>query len=184
MSDSTTDSEVDATLYDPPAQNAEEFDVEESQEELHLEISMELANQLLEVAQHLGLHPSIVASRAIGFICDEVELVDEDDLSSGALIQKYQSRLDMLHSASLDVAPDGDADESTQSFTWSDVDALIQEAERASQKQEDVYLGEDEGSGNDAFTPSPDVPTASLNEEDIPTDEEDLSSDRESADEN
>ena len=174
MSDSTTDAEADATLYDPPATNAEDFDAEEAQEQLDLEISTELASQLLEVAQHLGLHPSIVASRAIGFICDEVELVEEDSLNSGALIQKYQSRLDMLHSANYDVKQEGETDDSTESFTWDDVEALIQEAERASQAQEDVYLGEEDGAENDAFTPAPDVPTASLNEDDIPTNEDDV----------
>ena len=177
MSDSTTDSEADATLYDPPAENAENLDPDESQEELDLEISTELANQLLEVAHHLGLHPSIVASRAIGLICDEVELVEEDDLSSGALIQKYQSRLDMLHSAEFDVKQEPEADDSTESFTWKDVEALIQEAERASEEKEGVYLGEEEETEDDSFTPAPDVPTASLNEDDIPTDEDDVSSD-------
>jgi len=172
MSDSTTDSEADATLYDPPAEKAEAFDPEEAREELDLEISTELASQLLEVAHHLGLHPSIVASRAIGFICDEVELVDED-VDSGALIQKYQSRLDMLHSDNYDVTQEGDTSDATESFTWDDVEALIQEAER-SQEQEDVYFGEEEGTENDAFTAAPDVPTASLNEDDIPTDEDDV----------
>jgi len=171
MSDSTTDAEADATLYDPPSENAEAFDPDESREELDLEISTELASQLLEVAQHLGLHPSIVASRAIGFICDEVELVDED-VDSGALIQKYQSRLDMLHSADYDVTQEGDASD-TGAFTWDDVEALIQEAER-SQEEEDVYFGEEDGTENDAFTAAPDVPTASLNEDDIPTDEDDV----------
>ena len=172
MSDSTTDSEADATLYDPPAENAETFDPDESREELDLEISTELASQLLEVAQHLGLHPSIVASRAIGFICDEVELVEED-VNSGALIQKYQSRLDMLHSAEYDVKQD-EPDDPTESFSWEDVEALIQEAERASEVKDGVYLGEEEETENEAFTPAPDVPTASLNEDDIPTDEDEV----------
>ncbi|PSQ97204.1 MAG: hypothetical protein BRD55_02660 [Bacteroidetes bacterium SW_9_63_38] len=171
MSNSTPSSEADATLYDPPDEHAAEFDAEQEQEELDLEISTELANQLLEVARHLGLHPSIVASRAIGFICDEVELVEEDALNSGDLIQKYQSRLDMLHSAG--VKQDTETDDPTDSFSWEDVEELIQEAERASEEKDGVYLGEEEETENESFTPAPDEPTASLNKDDIPTDEDD-----------
>lgn len=100
---STTDSEDDATLYDPPEEAGEVLEDREDEEELHLELPPELAQRLMEVAQHVGISPSMVAARAIDIVCDEIGLVEQQDLTTGTLIQKYQTRLDLIHTLDFDV---------------------------------------------------------------------------------
>jgi hypothetical protein len=118
------------TLYDPSEEKTEEIEEEADEEELILDIPQELARQLLEVALHLGLSPSVVASRAIDMICEEVGLVEDDDLSSGTLIQKYQTRLDLLHTLNFDVESETEDDEET-SEGWDAVDRIIETGEQS-----------------------------------------------------
>lgn len=127
MSDDAAQSESDATLYDPPTEETEPFTPDGSEEELELEIPKSLAKQLREVALHLGLPPSMVASRAIGMICNEIGIIDEEELSSGEMIQKYQTRLDILHTIKEHTEAESEEDE----FTWEAVDEIIEQAEQA-----------------------------------------------------
>lgn len=128
MGDDPSEPDPDAdepSLYDPPSDGGEQLNPEaaESHEVLHLEIPRALAQQLLEVATHLGLTPSIVASRAIDLVCDEIGTVDDDPLSTDTLLQQYQARLDLLHV--LEQA--GAEDEGEPS--WDAVEEIIQAAE-------------------------------------------------------
>lgn len=101
--------------------------------ELELDLPRELAEQLSDVATHLGLSPSIVASRAIDMVCDEVGLVKDRELSSTTLIEKYQTRLDLLHSLDYRLdSPDESSGGQTQeagadadTYDWDDVDSII-----------------------------------------------------------
>jgi len=99
------------------------------EEELRLDIPRELATRLMEVALHLGLTPSLVASRAIELVCEEVGLVQDNDISSDALIEKYQTRLDLLHR--LDYDPEDE--EPDDEFDWGQVDEIIQTGEETRQ---------------------------------------------------
>ncbi len=128
MSSSSPQSEREAefSLYDPPPAGEEDLDNEENDSEiLHLDISRELAQRLLEVATHLGLTPSIVASRAIDLVCDEIGTVEGEALSTGTFIQQYQAQLDLLHA--LEEAASGEEEEEP---SWEAVDEIIQAAER------------------------------------------------------
>lgn len=131
MGDTLSDRQSDPTLYDPPDGEQRNVSEETEEEELRLEIPRELATHLMEVALHLGLTPSLVASRAIEMVCDEVGLVQESDLSSDALIEKYQTRLDLLHSLDYDLEQDEDTEESEESFSWDQVDEIIETGEEA-----------------------------------------------------
>jgi hypothetical protein len=121
---SEVDTEAERSLYDPPADEGErlDLDTEEEHEVLHLDIPRDLARQLLEVATHLGLTPSQVASRAIDLVCDEIGTVDDDPLSTDTLIQQYQARLDLLH-----ILEEAGFEEEEPS--WEAVDEIIQAAE-------------------------------------------------------
>ncbi len=132
MSDDSAQSDADATLYDPPPGTAEAFTPDGPEEELQLEIPRSLAKQLREVALHLGLPPSLVASRAIDMICNEIGIIDKQELSSGEMIQKYQNRLDILHTIKEHTETENDPDE----FTWEAVDKIIEQAERTKAAQE------------------------------------------------
>lgn len=141
MSGSRSTSSSESTLYDPPDRGTEAVPEEEGEVELELDVPPELAERLNEVATHLGLSPSMVATRAIGMVCDEVGLVQDTDLSSTTLIQKYQTRLDLLHSLdySLDPPSDaaGDPEEGgpgAEAYDWDDVDGII---ERVTDSQEE-----------------------------------------------
>lgn len=107
-----------------------------SEVELDLELPRNLAEQLSEVASHLGLSPSIVASRAVQMICNEIGLTQDDNLSSTTLIQKYQTRLDLLHALDYDLDPESKADNGEfetapgeangdEDYDWQDVDNII-----------------------------------------------------------
>lgn len=124
------------TLYDPPSGDEDHVPEDNAEVELDLELPRNLAEQLSEVASHLGLSPSIVASRAVQMICDEIGLTQDADLSSTTLIQKYQTRLDLLHALDYDLDPESEADdgeaETTPSkantdddYDWQDVDNII-----------------------------------------------------------
>lgn len=184
MSTNPSESDADPTLYDPPAEHAETSRPEEDDNTLALEIPKELASQLLEVAQHLGLHPDIVAARAVGLICDEVGLVEDEDLSSGALIQKYQSRLDLLHSIEYDIqeevarAEEERGETSDEEFGWDAVDQIIEEGTRSAPDGQAPSLADGdadpEGAGDDhEETFTPELPTAELDQDEIPTEEDD-----------
>jgi hypothetical protein len=130
---STSVSEPDPeepTLYDPSEERTEEIQEDDDEEQLHLDIPQDLARQLLEVSLHLGLSPSVVAARAIDMICEEVGLVENEDLSSDTLIQKYQTRLDLLHTLDFDVEAQTEDDEET-SEGWDAVDRIIETGEQA-----------------------------------------------------
>lgn len=121
---SDTDPDATASLYDPP-ESGEDLELEPTtdHEVLHLDIPQDLARRLLEVATHLGLTPSMVASRAIELVCDEVGTVDDDALSTDTLLQQYQARLDLLH-----VLEEAGAAKGEQP-SWDAVDDIIQAAE-------------------------------------------------------
>lgn len=184
MSPNPSESDADPTLYDPPAEHAETSRPEEDGNPLALEIPKELANQLLEVAQHLGLNPEIVASRAVGLICDEVGLVDNEGLTSGALIQKYQSRLDLLHNIEYDIqeevarAEEEFGERSNEEFGWDAVDQIIEEGARSAPDGRAPSLakgdpGEEAADEEYEETFTPELPTAELDQDEIPTDEDD-----------
>lgn len=125
------DSDDPSSLYDPPSEEGyddvdrlADEEVDEDHEVLHLDIPKDLARQLLEVANHLGLTPSLVASRAIGLVCDEIGTVDDDPLSTNTLIQQFQARLDILH-----VLEEADVEEEKDP-TWEEVDEIIQAAKQ------------------------------------------------------
>lgn len=130
MSPSTPDpeAEADSSLYDPPVEEGEELDSEASEghDVLHLDIPKDLARRLLDVATHLGLSPSMVASRAIDLVCDEIDTVNESALSTDTLIQQYQARLDILHTLEKE---DASMEEEGEADPWAAVDQIIQKAE-------------------------------------------------------
>lgn len=131
MGDPPSNRQAGTTLYDPPPGEQKEVSEGTEEEELRLEIPQELATRLMEVALHLGLTPSLVASRAIELVCDEVGLVQEEDLSSNTLIEKYQTRLDLLHSLDYDVEQEDQDDRPEESFSWDQVDEIIETGEEA-----------------------------------------------------
>ena len=125
----SSDQDEDVSLYNPPDDGEEvASDASSDHEMLHLDLPKELARQLLEVATHLGLSPSIVASRAIDLVCDEIATVDESALSTDTLIQQYQARLDILHTLE---ATSGDEERGTEETDdpWAAVDQIIENAE-------------------------------------------------------
>lgn len=128
MSTSDPDSK-DPTLYDPSEEKTEEIEGSTAEQEMCLDIPQELASRLLEVSVHLGLNPSVVASRAIDLICDEIGLVEDQDLSSDTLIQKYQTRLDLIHTLDFDVETQSSEDD--QEEGWEAVDRIIEAGERS-----------------------------------------------------
>jgi len=133
MSETCSTSSSENTLYNPPDGTVEAAPEEEGEVELELEVSPELAEKLSDVATHLGLSPTIIASRAIGMVCDEVGLVQDGDLSSATLIQKYQARLDLLHSLDYSLDPPDPTEEEAAdggpdagAYDWEDVDSIIE----------------------------------------------------------
>jgi hypothetical protein len=141
MSDSRSTPASDNTLYDPPERSTESVPEKEGEVELELELSPELAEQLSDVATHLGLSPSIIAARAIDMVCEEVGLVKDRELSSTTLIQKYQTRLDLLHSLdySLEVDPSEEEAQAggsdSEAYDWDDVDNIIGRVTEASDEE-------------------------------------------------
>lgn len=124
-------SDENPSLYDPPVGEGEEIDLtSDDEEELHLELPRDLAGQLMKVASHLGLSPSMVASRAIDMVCDEIGIVEEQELTTGTLIQKYQTRIDLLHTLDFDPGedPNGDGEGAPG---WDAVDEIIAAGEEA-----------------------------------------------------
>lgn len=100
---SDPDRETEITLYNPSSEEAEELEPGSfDQNVLDIEIDQSLAERLLEVSQHLGLNPTIVASRAIDLVCEEIGTLDEDwrddedEFGTVTLIQRYQARVDLL----------------------------------------------------------------------------------------
>jgi hypothetical protein len=135
MSDSSSDpseEERQPSLYNPPDDEGEALDLDgaDDHEVLHLDIPSSLASRLLEVAHHLGLTPSTVASRAIDLVCEEIGTIDDEPLSSDTLIQQYQARLDILHILE-------DAGEREDDYTWEAVDEIIKAAEQGGDDGED-----------------------------------------------
>lgn len=128
---SESDPQSESTLYNPPTKEAVHVASHDEEERLHLELPEDLARRLLDVAQHLGLSPSMVASRAVDLVCDEVGLVEEQELSSGTLIQKYQTRLDLLHTFDLGVETQHTEASEKDSFGWDAVDEIIESGEEA-----------------------------------------------------
>lgn len=133
MSSSVSDHRNDSSLYDPPINEGERADLEAAADEevLHLNIPENFARELAEVATHLGLSPSIVASRAIDLVCDEIDTVDESALSTGTLIQQYQARLDLLHNLEDESGPseEGEPEPENEDDPWAKVDEIIEKAE-------------------------------------------------------
>jgi hypothetical protein len=144
MSGDRTPSSSQPTLYDPPEGGEDPVPRAAPDAELDLELPRALADQLSDVASHLGLSPSIVASRAVEMICEEIGLIQDEDFSSTTLIQKYQTRLDLLHALDYEVNPTGETeerrdgpdevgsdregesgDEDEDAYDWRDVDDII-----------------------------------------------------------
>lgn len=132
---STTDSEDDPTLYEPPEEAGEALAAREDEEELQLELSQELAHRLMEVAEHVGLSPSMVAARAIDIVCEEIGVVEQQDQTTGTLIQKYQTRLDLIHTLDFDVKKAVQEEERDMGHDddagWEAVDRIIEAGEEA-----------------------------------------------------
>jgi len=122
MSGDRTPPSTQPTLYDPPEGAGDAVPADEAEVELDLELPRELAEQLSDVASHLRLSPSIVASRAVEMICEEIGLIQDEDISSTTLIQKYQTRLDLLHALDYDVDPAGESDAAEQEADEADSD--------------------------------------------------------------
>lgn len=138
MSGDRSQSSSQPTLYDPPEGDGDAVPADNAEVELDLELPRGLAERLSDVASHLGLSPSIVASRAVEMICEEIGLIQDEDFSSTTLIQKYQTRLDLLHTLDFDVDADrtpadegadaGDRaskEEEEDAYDWRDVDDII-----------------------------------------------------------
>ena len=142
MSGDRSQSSSQPTLYDPPEGGGDAVPADDADVELDLDLPRQLAEQLSDVASHLGLSPSIVASRAVEMICEEIGLIQDEDFSSTTLIQKYQTRLDLLHALDYDVDAAGEADEAQgdadevdseqegdaddeDAYDWRDVDDII-----------------------------------------------------------
>ena len=127
----SSDPDGDVSLYNPPADEGEEVASEATEEHeiLHLDIPKDLARQLLDVATHLGLSPSMVASRAIDLVCDEIATVDESALSTDTLIQQYQARLDILHTLENTAEGEEGDTEGDEDDPWAAVDQIIEKAE-------------------------------------------------------
>ncbi len=132
MSSTSTDSgrEAEITLYNPSSEEAEELDPSSiDRTMLDLEIDRELAERLLEVSKHLGLNPTIVASRAIDLVCEEIGTLsedwrkDEEEFGTVTLIQRYQARVDLLQALKEESEEASDQDEAPakqQTFTGAD----------------------------------------------------------------
>ncbi len=136
MSSGDRTSSSKPTLYDPPSGDEDHVSENSSEVELDLELPRNLAEQLSEVASHLGLSPAIVASRAVQMICNEIGLTQDNDLSSTTLIQKYQTRLDLLHALDYDQDAESKTDDGEfetapgednpdADYDWQDVDNII-----------------------------------------------------------
>lgn len=127
MSHSSSELPSGPTLYDPPRGRAEDVPDRDDAVELEIDLPEALATQLSDVARHLGLAPSILAARAVELVCDEVGLVQNDELSSATLIQRYQTRIDLLHRLDDALEGSGAADESADgdAYDWNDVDSII-----------------------------------------------------------
>jgi hypothetical protein len=92
-------SDPESSLYDPPDEHQEDLhpEAEKEMDTLDLEIPKPLAHRLLKVSTHLGLSPSIVASRAVNLVCNEIGTIDSDgELSTQTLIQRFQARVDLF----------------------------------------------------------------------------------------
>jgi hypothetical protein len=132
MSSHNSERTAQWTLYDPPTKEGQcvPDQPDDDHEVLDLELPEDLSRRLIELATHLGLPPSTVASRAIGFVCDEIDTVDESALSTGTLIQQYQARLDILHKLEEDGSATSTATGSSEEDDpWKAVDQIIQKAE-------------------------------------------------------
>jgi hypothetical protein len=93
----------DITLYNPSSEEAEALDPSSvDRTVLDIKIDRGLAERLLEVSKHLGLNPTIVASRAIDLVCEEIGTLkegwrqDEEEFGTVTLIQRYQARVELL----------------------------------------------------------------------------------------
>ncbi len=87
------------TLFDPPSNSSENGEQTNSEDTvtLQIEVSPDLAEELRELASHLALHPSTVAARAIELTCEEVHTLGRDEPNTETMLQKYQARLDLMH---------------------------------------------------------------------------------------
>lgn len=133
--DPNVDSEREdaGSLYDPPDGEGEEYAADQKGdcEQLRIEIPRELARRLLRVSMHLGLSPSLVASRAIDLVWDEIGTVSrEEHLSTQTLIQRYQARVDILQilESGLQDGAAGHGTKSESSRSWSAAPAGEDEA--------------------------------------------------------
>lgn len=91
-------SEAPDTLYDPPPGISGDEPTDEDSVSLRVSLPQERADRLRAVAQQIGLSPSMVAKRAIDMVCEEVVTIQEDTRSPSILVDKYQARIDLLHS--------------------------------------------------------------------------------------
>lgn len=97
-------SDAPPTLYHPAPANDMDLVPDDASSYVTLPIALppDAFERLRTVAQQLGLTPSTVAARAIQMICDEVVTIEDRTLETGALIEEYQTRLDLLHASGTD----------------------------------------------------------------------------------
>lgn len=97
MNADSPNEEASDTLYDPSVEESETTASDDDTVALKLPLSQERAQRLRNVAQQLGLSPSMIAKRAIEMICDEVVTIHDTYRPSHLLVEEYQTRIDLLH---------------------------------------------------------------------------------------
>lgn len=100
------------TLYDATSWSndlASSLDEETTGDTVKLRLSLpeDYLQRLMDVAQQLGLPPTMVAKRAIEMICDEVETTQDEHRPPHVLLKQYQARIDLLHAVK-EADPDTD----------------------------------------------------------------------------
>lgn len=173
MSASSTDGDASSqsgtegatSLYDPPFDDGEAMTAAEGEdhETLRIKIPRDMARRLLRVSMHLGLSPSLVASRAIDLVWDEIGTVSDGSLSTQTLIQRYQARVDILQilESGLDEEGGGHGTKSASSQSPRSSDADEDKRFQGSQLWDaedeinDVRTVEDAGEGDSSADSAP-----------------------------
>lgn len=97
MNSDSPSEEASNTLYDPSVEESETTASDDDTVALKLPLSQERAQRLRDVAQQLGLSPSMIARRALEMICEEVVTIHDTYRPSRLLVEEYQTRIDLLH---------------------------------------------------------------------------------------
>ena len=93
------------TLYDPPDDSSMADPTDDESVTFQVTLSKDQAERLHSVAHQLGLPPSLVATRAIELVCNEVVTIEDVTESPMSVLEQYQTQLDLLHAVE---ATDGD----------------------------------------------------------------------------